>query len=425
VPGRTWPGFTDNLDELTDEMRSKGQAVYDHHYGLWYDRRRDDHEMFRRMDGEVWPPFYEHPWARSGQGKGWDGLSKYDLTTFNPFFYDRLKEFADRAAEKGLVLVQQMYFQHNILEAGAHWAEFPWRSANCLQPTGFPEPPPYEGKKRVFMADEFYDVKHPVRRELHRTYIRHTLDELADRPNVIFQTSEEFTGPLHFVQYWIDTIGEWEKEKGKKVLVGLSCTKDVQDAILADPVRAAVVSVIDLKYWWYTPDGGVYDPKGGQNLAPRQFLRTWKGLKNRSDESTARAVREYRSKFPDKAVVCSFDNQNPNGWAVVTAGGSIPVLPKTTDARLLAALPGLKPFESDALGDRQWAVAAPGQDYLVYSAAGRPVRLDLPGGDTFAAYQIDPRTGQAKLDRDGVRGRTEFRPGGAGPAVLWVTRLRN
>ena len=66
------------------------------------------------------------------------------------------------------MLVQQMYFQHNVLEAGAHWADFPWRPANCLQETGFPEPPPYVGGKRVFMAEAFYDVTHPVRRELHR-----------------------------------------------------------------------------------------------------------------------------------------------------------------------------------------------------------------------------------------------------------------
>ena len=128
-------------------MRRTGQAVLEHHWGLWYDRRRDDHQMVRRIDGDVWPPFYEQPWARSGRGTAWDGLSKYDLTQFNPWYFARLKQFADLCDRKGLVLVQQMYFQHNVLEAGAHWADFPWRPANCLQETGFPEPPPYENKQ--------------------------------------------------------------------------------------------------------------------------------------------------------------------------------------------------------------------------------------------------------------------------------------
>ncbi len=142
-----------------------------------------------------------------------------------------------------------MYFQHNILEAGAHWADFPWWPINCLQDTGFPEPPPYVNKKRIFMAEAFYDVTHWVRRELHRAYICQCLDTLGDNRNVLFLTGEEFTGPLAFVQFWLDTIDAWQKEKGKKVLIGLSCTKDVQDAILADPVRGPKISVIDMKYW--------------------------------------------------------------------------------------------------------------------------------------------------------------------------------
>src|SRR5436190_12449571 len=233
--------------------------------------------MVRRPDGEVWPPFYEQPWARSGVGTAWDGLSKYDLTKFNPWYFDRLKRFAELCDRKGLVLVHQMYFQHNILEAGAHWVDSPWRPANCLQPTGFPEPPPFEGGKRIFMADAFYDVSHPVRRDLHRAYIRHCLDALAGSANVLHLTSAEFTGPRHFVEFWLDTVAEWQAETGKRPLIGLSCTKDVQDAILADPRRAAAVNVIDIRYWWYIADGRPYAPAGGQNLAPRQQLREWRG----------------------------------------------------------------------------------------------------------------------------------------------------
>jgi hypothetical protein len=306
VPSRVGPGFTDDLDELTDALRSGGVAALEHHWGLWYDRRRDDHNWMRRPDGDVWPPFYEQPWARSGRGKAFDGLSRYDLTRFNPWYFNRLRQFADLAARKGMVLVQHMYFQHNVLEAAAHWADFPWRPANCVQETGFPEPPTYAGGKRVFMAKEFYDVSHPVRRDLHRRYIRHCLDVLGDCPNVIFHLGEEYTGPRAFVEFWLDTVAEWQRETGKRVLVGLGCTKDVQDAILADPKRGPLISIIDLKYWWYTADGGLYAPPGGEDLAPRQQMRVWKGPRSRSDASVARAVREYRARFPDKAVTLSF-----------------------------------------------------------------------------------------------------------------------
>ena len=423
VPGRDGRGFTDDLDELTDGMRANGLAALDHHWGLWYDRRRDDHQMIRRADGQVWPPFYEQPWARTGTGTAWDGLSKYDLTKFNPWYFARLKEFADLAERKGLLLVQQMYFQHNILEAGAHWADFPWRPANCLQDTGFPEPPPYAGNKRVFMADEFYDVSHPVRRGLHRAYIRHCLDVLGTCPNVVFQTGEEFTGPLPFVRFWLDTIAEWEKDAGRRVKVGLSCTKDVQDAILADPARGPRVAVIDLKYWWYTADGGVYDPKGGENLAPRQHLREWKGSKSHSDAATARAVREYRTKFPDKAVTVSYDGAN--GWAVAAAGGSVPNLPAGCDKALLAALPRMKPFAPKGLADGHFALADAGRDYLVFAPTGGPITLDLADRpETFAAAWVNPKTGAAATPAAEIRGGqvATLRTPGTGPAVLWLTK---
>ncbi len=412
VPGRDGSGFTDDLGQLTDEMQAKGLAVLEHHWGLWYDRRRDDHQMVRRIDGEVWAPFYEQPWARSGRGRAWDGLSQYDLSKFNPWYFARLKRFADLCDRKGLVLVQQMYFQHNVLEAGAHWADFPWRPANCLQATGFPEPPEYAGGKRVFMAEAFYDVTHPVRRELHRAYIRHCLDTLGGNSNVIFQTGEEFTGPLPFVRFWLDTVEEWQQEKGRKVLVGLSCTRDVQDAILADPARAAVVSVIDLRYWWYTADGVAYDPKGGENLAPRQQLRGWTGSKSRSDAAAARMVREYRTRFPDKAVLASLDGAS--GWAVAAAGGSLPNLPRTTEAKLRASLPRMRPVASAA---GQWALADLGREYLVYAAEAGTIRLDLTG--EFVARWVDLKTGEAKPG-DSVSGVDGWRV--SGPAVLWLTR---
>jgi hypothetical protein len=423
VPGRVGPGFTDDLDALTDRMTADGFAVLDHHWGLWYDRRRDDHQVVRRIDGDVWPPFYEQPWARSGRGTAWDGLSRYDLTKFNPWYFARLKEFADLAGRKGLVLVQQMYFQHNVLEAGAHWADFPWRPANCLQDTGFPEPPEYAGGKRVFMAEAFYDLSHPVRRDLHRRYIRHCLDVLGRCPNVVFQTGEEFTGPLHFVQFWLDTIGEWQKETGRKVLVGLSCTKDVQDAVLADPARGPLVSVIDLKYWWYTGDGGLYAPKGGESLAPRQQLREWKGPKSRSAASVARAVREYRAKFPDKAVTVSLDGAD--GWAVLTAGGSIPRLPPGTDPGLRTAAARMTPFEAKGLSEGVLALADPGRDYLIWTPAGGPVAFDLSDRTgSFAVRWVDLKTGKVSARAGAVRGGGVVRlePPAGGPGAVWLTK---
>ncbi len=374
VPGRVGLGYTDDLQQVVDTLDQFGVVAVDHNYGLWYDRRRDDHERVKRLDGEVWAPFYEQPFSRSGQGEAWDRLSKYDLTKPDPFYWGRLRQFADLAAQQGKMLIHQNYFQHNILEAGAHWADSPWRPANNINNTGFPEPPPYAGDKRIYLAEQFYDINYPVRRELHRQFIRQCLDNFKGQSNVIQSISAEFTGPLHFVEFWLDVIAEWEKETGEQQLIALSTTKDVQDAILADPVRSKLIDIIDIRYWAYRPDGTVYAPPGGANLAPRQHARQVKPGK-RSFESVYRAVAEYRTKFPEKAVIYSEGNYTDFGWAILMGGGSMPVLSPQTNKELLEAAVTMLPFDTG--NEYSYGLQNHEMGMILYSKAGENVSVDL------------------------------------------------
>lgn len=371
VPGRVGYGLTDDLDEVTTIMQQRNIIGLEQNYGLWYDRRRDDHERIRRMDGEVWPPFYELPFARSGKETAWDGLSKYDLTKYNSWYWNRLKQFANLADAKGLLLVHQHYFQHNIIEAGAHYADFPWRTANNINNTGFPEPVPYAGDKRIFMAEQFYDITNPVRKELHRKYISQCLNNFKDDNGVIQLIGEEFTGPLHFVQFWLDVIQEWEKETGKSQIIGLSTTKDVQDAILQNPVYNKLIDVIDIRYWHYQADGTTYEPKGGQNLAPRQHARLLKPKKT-SFEQVYKAVSEYKIKYPNKAVMYSSDSWDAYAWAVLMAGGSLPAIPAETDKSFLTTLATAKPAK--AIGTY---VLSNDKNIIAYADSSNLVTLDL------------------------------------------------
>lgn len=100
VPGREGTGWTDRIDSVVNYLAKNGYCMLDHNYGLWYDLRRTDHERIRRADGDVWAPFYEQPFSRSGQGTAWDGLSRYDLTKPNKWYWARLKEFAERVASR-------------------------------------------------------------------------------------------------------------------------------------------------------------------------------------------------------------------------------------------------------------------------------------------------------------------------------------
>ena len=311
-------------------------------------------------------------------------------------------------------------FQHNIIEAGAHWADTPWRPANNINKVALPEPPPYVGDKRIFLAHKFYDLSDANWRRIHESYIRKCLDNFANNSNVIQLTSAEYTGPLSFSQFWLDTIAAWEKEKGKQVLTGLSCTKDVQDAILGDPTRSPHVDVIDIRYWTYTSDGELYAPLGGQNLSPRQHLRRLKPSAS-SFGSIVRAVRECRMQNPQKAVTYHADlycRSGDDGWAVLMGGGSLPNLPQLPKA-LREAVVRLLPSDQLQLADDQWCLAAGDQEFLIYSAGrNEPTVVQLPGRN-YEYSSVDPKTGEVGKAKQVVGSRMEI------PAKLSIIYLRS
>lgn len=393
VPGRTGVGLTDQVEETVNYLTKNNIVALEHNYGLWYDRRMDDHERVRRIDADAWPPYYEQPFARSGQDLAWDHLSKYDLTKFNDWYWNRLAAFANLAEPNGQLLINQQYFQHNILEAGAHWASSPWRSANNVNSTGFPEPPPYAGDKRIFMAEQFYDITNPQRRKLHQGFIRKSLENFQENSNVIQLTSAEYTGPLHFMEFWLDEVQKWKDETGKKGLIGLSATKDVQDAILNDAKRNKTVDVIDIRYWYYKEDGSAYAPEGGVNLAPRQHARKLKTGKE-TDNQVYRAISEYRQKYPEKVVLYSTDGSSRFGWPVLMAGASLPNLPKIELPQFYSALSEMKPAEGNKYTDNLWTLENKGKSYLFYVKNDQDISIDLSNQKgTFEVYAINVATG--------------------------------
>ena len=412
VPGRFGKGLTDDLDEMTDEMSRLHVVATNHQYGLWYDRRRDDHQRIRRMDGEVSYPFYEQPFARSGEKRAWDGLSLYDLNRYNNWYFTRLKDYSELGMAKGLVLINQHYNQHNILEAGAHYADFPWRPVNNINRTGssLVEPVNYAGEERIFYAKQFYDMSNPDYATMHRNYIRKNLENFPQGSGVIHSTSAEYTGPFHFVKFWLETVREWKTETTGQAWIALSATKDVQDQVLADPVLASLVDVIDIRYW-SEGEQGVNAPRGGVNLAPRQYPRISSGGESGPVTFTSvyRAVRRYRDKHPDKAVIYNSVSSDELGWAVFMAGGSLANIPPLQDTDLAGAAAGMKPLDAD--GNYYLLGNETAGEYIIYSEglgeAVVPVRKNR-----CEVVKIDPQSGavesRTNLRSDGGRLRIPF-----------------
>jgi hypothetical protein len=439
TPGRTGTGLTDDLEAFAASL-SPGAAFY-HYYGLWYDRRRVNHNFdgsAERRTGDAWAPFLEQPWARSGQGKAWDGLSKYDLARFNPWFFERVKEFADICDRRGLILHHFFYLQHNLAETQAHYADFPWRPMNAIQATGLPERNP--------AANTFYDVANPVRRQLHQLYIRKCLNTLRDNTNVVYDLDPEYSAPLPFVRFWLDTIAQWEKENGKRVFIALQIPKAEIDTLLRDPVYRPMIAAMAFQGWNYRPDGTLFAIPAGVNKAPRelepailteadlaalrqqirdpQYLDTAniiyapetqqaiRRLRQSTQPMRYRALREYCDQFPGLVVIGQND-EHPQLTAALEKSVPAALRARTKPAPLLRTHP-----------DTAWSMAAPGETYLIYSMAGAPVELDLSADSgTYSVTWIGASGPQPGSQT--IRGGTvvELAPPQTGqPWIAWLKR---
>ena len=192
----------------------------------------------------------------------------------------------------------------------------------------------------------------------------------------------------------------------------------MQDAILADPNRAAVVDLIDIRYWHYREDGSLYAPAGGQNLAPRQHARLVKPGKS-SFEQVYRAVRSYREAHPGKAVVYSGDSYDQQAWAVFMAGGSLAAIP-AADPGLLASAAGMLPRDSGQAG--QYLLGNDRQEYIVYQQAAGPLPAALTKGAKYKVRWFDPKTGKLLQESSARAGAGAQNKVPAGPAVVWISR---
>ena len=405
-PGRTGYGLTEEPDSVAEQLARSGGHVLFHRTGLWYERRRNDHERNMQADAEVWAPFNEYPYSRSGQGEAQDRLSKYDLNKLNPWYFERLRQFADLADRKGLILFNDHYNQHNIIEEGAHWCDYPWRSANNINDVGFPEKTLFSGDKRVYMAEQFYDISRPIIRKYHSILIRGSVNTFRNNNGVIHSIGMEYTGPLHFTRFWLEEINACPQHQ----LVALTATKDVQDSILKDPEYRKLVDIIDIRQWHYRTDGTLYEPQGGRSLAPRQWARLIDPGKT-SAESIYRAVREYRMNYPEKAVI--YNGQKPednrgnlSGWAVFMAGGSLAPVPPVDEVDVYQTASTFQPIDEQTQHGRQWVLGKKGKGYLVYCHQ-QQAALDLNGDSSeFKVYWIDPVTGTVIRKDRKIKGGT-------------------
>ena len=155
-------------------------------------------------------------YVRTGPGKALDGGSKFDVTKFNPEFFERLRDRIFQAREKG-IYVGVMLFQGFSVEQkgkkgvntrmGNPWDGHPFNKDNNIN--GIDGDLNGDGE-----GEEVHTLANPAITEIQEKFVARVIDELNGFDNIIWEISNESHGDSTEWQYhMIRFIKEYEASK--------------------------------------------------------------------------------------------------------------------------------------------------------------------------------------------------------------------
>lgn len=127
-------------------------------------------------------------------------------------------------------------------------------------------------------------------------------------------------------------------------------------------------------------------------MAPRQHMRKMKAGKITFSEAY-KAVEEYRTKYPDKAVTYYAQNYPAMAWAVLMAGGSCPSI-FVHDETFLSDVAKMKVEKTDT--DTYKKLVKSDTGAIVYSQSPGEISVFVDDGKYSLKY-IDPSSGTVEV----------------------------
>jgi len=160
-----------------------------------------------------------HPWLRSGPGAANDQKPKFDLTRFDPEYFERLRTRITAAAERGMY-VSVMLFEGWAVQFLDAWTCHPFNLPNNLN--GIDADADRDGR-----GLEFYTLQPtPMGKRvlnLQEAYVRKVIDTVNDLDNVLYEVSNE-AGPYstEWQYHIINFVKQYESGKPKQHPVGMT-----------------------------------------------------------------------------------------------------------------------------------------------------------------------------------------------------------
>lgn len=343
-----------------------------------------------------------HPWLRTGPGAAKDGQPKFDLTKFDPAYFDRLRARVAAARDRG-IYVSIMLFEGWEAQFTDAWVCHPFNLDNNVNGI--------DGDALGYYTLQNTAMGRKVR-ALQEAYVRKVIDTAGGLDNVLYEICNE-SGPFstawqyHLIQF----VKRYEAGKPKQHPVGM--TVEYADG----NNRAVFNSPAD----WVSPNYGGADENYRDN--PSGAYRG-KVIVNDTDHlgghTGGDAVWVWKS-FCRGLNVLFMEELTPSpAWQDSARDG----MKQTRDYAAKIDLAAMTP--AGELAETGYCLAARGREYLVFQPGNKGefwINLgDAPG--TFAVEWLNVSTGTVAPGKavEGGGRRTLTTPFG-GSAAAYLKRL--
>jgi CubicO group peptidase (beta-lactamase class C family) len=157
-----------------------------------------------------------HPYARTGPGAALDGKPKFDLTKYDPAYFDRLHNRLAAARDRGIYVSVMLFEGWGPQFAPGAWEGHPFHPKNNVN--GIDGDANGDG-----LGVEIHELGNRAVTELQQAYARKVIDTVNEFDNVLYEISNENHPPSTPWQYhMIRFIKEYERTKPQQHPVGMT-----------------------------------------------------------------------------------------------------------------------------------------------------------------------------------------------------------
>ncbi|HUT35253.1 MAG TPA: DUF6298 domain-containing protein [Planctomycetota bacterium] len=347
------------------------------------------------------------PWARTGPGNALDGKPKFDLTKFDPDYFERLRTRVAAARDRGIYVAIMLFEGWALQFSPKAWDVHPCHSKNNVN--GINGDPNGDGK-----GLEVHELVVKAVTAAQEAYVRKVIDTVNDLDNVLYEISNENHPPSTEWQYHIIRfIKDYEKTKPKQHPVGMTFQyKGGSNKTLFDSPADWVSP---------NPDGGYRDnppAADGKKVVLNDTDHLW-GIGGNAAWVWKSFLRGHNPIFMDPYDGLILGERFDPKWRPIHRSMGL--------ARRLAERVDLAAMTPQGkLASTGYCLANPGREYLVYLPAGGEVTVDLSAAEsTLAVEWLDAKTGKAAPGEPVAGGAPrQLKAPFAGEAVLHLGRAQ-